>query len=70
MENNSLLRTCPVTTNPKSLSGLHVQTLNAIWNLVNELEGKDQLIKSDAAELISVSLFDESIDAETSRQAR
>ena len=58
----SLLRTCPATTNPKSLSGLLVQTLNAIWNLANELEGKDQLIGADAVELISVSLFDESID--------
>ena len=58
----SLLRTCPATTDPKSLSGLLVQTLNAIWNLANELEGKDQLIGADAVELISVSLFDESID--------
>jgi hypothetical protein len=58
----SLLQTCPVTTDPKSVPGLLVQTLNAIWNLGNELEGKDLLIGADAVECISVTLFDPSTD--------
>eukprot|EP00942_MAST-04A_sp_MAST-4A-sp1_P012389 g12389.t1 len=58
----NLLQTCPVTTDPKSIPGLLVQTLNAIWNLGNELEGKDLLIGADAVEHVSVTLFDSSTD--------